>query len=148
MVGLIRRCSFAATPMNEDDRRRDSTISWCEFFWEYETWSFLMIRGSAFSPKTFHRQPRRDPVNVEFVLFEFTDIPAVLAVDADKISSRFYYVVDGETHLGWQLQPIVYIFINTSIYRSHCIGKHIPLICRGTITKRRAETRDSGSFHI
>ena len=63
-------------------------------------WSIIIICGSAFSPKTFHRQPRRDPVNVEFVLFEFTDIPAVLAVDADKISSRFYYVVDGETHLG------------------------------------------------
>ena len=63
-------------------------------------WSIIIICGSAFSPKTFHRQPRRDPVNVEFVLFEFTDIPAVLAVDADEISPRFYYLVDGETHLG------------------------------------------------
>ena len=58
------------------------------------------LRLGFLSLKTFHRQPRRDPVSVEFVLFEFTDIPAVLAVDADKISSRFYYVVDGETHLG------------------------------------------------
>jgi len=40
------------------------------------------------------------PRNVEYVLFEFIDIPAVLAVDDDEISSGFYYVVDGETHLG------------------------------------------------
>ena len=40
------------------------------------------------------------PRNVEYVLFEFIDIPAVLAVDDDEISSRFYYLVDGETHLG------------------------------------------------
>ena len=40
------------------------------------------------------------PRNVEFVLFNFTDIPAVLDVDADEISSRLYYLVDGETHLG------------------------------------------------
>ena len=40
------------------------------------------------------------PRNVEFVLFKFIDIPAVLDVDDDEISSRFYYLVDGETHLG------------------------------------------------
>ena len=106
------------------------------------------LRLGFLSLKTFHRQPRRDPVSVEFVLFEFTDIPAVLAVDADKISSRFYYVVDGETYLGWQLQPIVHIFINTSIYRSHCNHLYIPLTCRGTIAKGRAETRDSRSSSI
>ena len=62
--------------------------------------SYHHLRLGFLSLKTFHRQPRRDPVNVEFVLFEFTDIPAVLAVDADEISPRFYYLVDGETHLG------------------------------------------------
>ena len=62
--------------------------------------NYTHLRLGAFSPKMFHRQPRRDPRNVEFVLFEFTDIPAVLAVDADEISPRFYYLVDGETHLG------------------------------------------------
>ena len=82
------------------ERRKCFIISWCELFWEQETWSIIIICGSAFYPKTFDRQPRRDPVNVEFVLFQFTDIPAVLAVDADEISSRFYYLVDGETHLG------------------------------------------------
>ena len=101
---LIRRYSFALIATNEDDfqkeRNQKGDVSWCEFFWEQETWSIIIICGSAFSPKTFHRQPRRDPVNVEFVLFEFTDIPAVLAVDVDEISPRFYYLVDGETHLG------------------------------------------------
>ena len=46
-------------------------------------WSIIIICGSAFSPKTFHR-----------------DIPSVLAVDADEISPRFYYLVDGATQFG------------------------------------------------
>ena len=103
---LIRRYSFAVIAPNEDDFQKEresrrTTFRGANFSGNKRLGQLSSSAARlSLSLKTFHRQPRRDPVSVEFVLFEFTDIPAVLAVDADKISSRFYYVVDGETYLG------------------------------------------------
>ena len=102
MVRLIRQCGFTVVVTNEDDcqkREIGHTIGFVVRVF-LETRDLVNYNHSrlGFLSENVSPSAENGRRNGEFVLF--IDIPAVLAVDDDEISSGFYYVVDGETHLG------------------------------------------------